>query len=317
MLKLRYLLPLIALVGGGWYFLDHYQVDGLRALAVRPRNAPGPELATGSVVSRQGTIRIATFNPGPLDQVKLNQRAVALRLVELVKRFDLVALQDLRARDQSVLVQLVELVNATGREYDFAVPPHVGREPATQYMALIFDRAALEIDRRTVCTVADSRRRFRQAPLVSSFRARGAPASEAFTFTVVNVHVDPNRLEEELDLLDDVFRAVRDDPRGEDDVILLGCLGADDRRMGPLARIPGMTWTLSGTVSTTRGTRLVDNLLFDRRATAEFTGRSGVLDLMRELNLSIREAIAVSEHLPVWAEFSVYEGGQSGHIAQR
>jgi hypothetical protein len=26
-------------------------------------------------------------------------------------------------------------------------------------------------------------------------------------------------------------------------------------------------------------------------------------------------AMEVSEHLPVWAEFSVYEGGQAGHAA--
>jgi hypothetical protein len=55
--------------------------------------------------------------------------------------------------------------------------------------------------------------------------------------------------------------------------------------------------------------------LFDRRATAEFTGRSGVDDLIREFDLSMREAVETSDHLPVWAEFSVYEGGQAGHVA--
>jgi hypothetical protein len=28
------------------------------------------------------------------------------------------------------------------------------------------------------------------------------------------------------------------------------------------------------------------------------------------------EAMEVSEHLPIWAEFSVYEGGQAGHGLQ-
>ena len=34
---------------------------------------------------------------------------------------------------------------------------------------------------------------------------------------------------------------------------------------------------------------------------------------MREFELTMPGALEVSEHLPVWAEFSVYEGGQPGH----
>ena len=37
---------------------------------------------------------------------------------------------------------------------------------------------------------------------------------------------------------------------------------------------------------------------------------------MRECDLSMQAALEVSEHLPVWAEFSVYEGGQPGHVAR-
>jgi hypothetical protein len=59
---------------------------------------------------------------------------------------------------------------------------------------------------------------------------------------------------------------------------------------------------------------LADNILFDRRATVEYTGRSGVLDMIRELDLTRQEALEVSEHLPVWAEFSSYENGQASHV---
>ena len=74
---------------------------------------------------------------------------------------------------------------------------------------------------------------------------------------------------------------------------------------------------ISGTPTTTRGTRLADNIVFDRRATSEYTYRSGVVDLMRQFTLTLREAAEVSEHLPVWAEFSVYEGGQAGQVAAK
>jgi hypothetical protein len=55
--------------------------------------------------------------------------------------------------------------------------------------------------------------------------------------------------------------------------------------------------------------------LFTLPATQEFTGRGGVFDLIREYNLTVDEALEVSDHLPVWAEFSIYEGGQPGRFA--
>src|SRR5204863_6411769 len=60
-----------------------------------------------------------------------------------------------------------------------------------------------------------------------------------------------------------------------------------------------------------------DNLVFDRTATQEFLGRSGVFDFLREYNLSEAQAKQVSDHLPVWAEFSIYEGGVPGRVAAR
>ena len=322
MSKLWFVGILIAAVVGGWYFLTHYEIGGIDSLDVKPRAADQSDLSQVSeeeqgqlpVPAGQKVIRVATANLGPFDQEKLNKPHVVDRLVEVIRRFDIVAVQDVRARDQGILLEFVEQINSEGRHYDFATPPSVGRDPVQQYAAFLFDRATIQIDRRTVCLVEDPAGRFRREPLVASFQARGPNAQEAFTFTLINVHADPTRADE-LDLLDDVFRAVRDDGRGEDDVILLGDLGADDRHLGQLRQVPNITWAISDVPSTTRGTRLVDNILFDRRATAEFTGRAGVVDLIREFELSMRQAVEISDHLPVWAEFSVYEGGQAGHVA--
>jgi hypothetical protein len=50
-------------------------------------------------------------------------------------------------------------------------------------------------------------------------------------------------------------------------------------------------------------------------STSEFSGRAGVLDVMGQYNLTLEQALEVSDHLPVWGEFSVYEGGQAGRLA--
>ena len=62
-------------------------------------------------------------------------------------------------------------------------------------------------------------------------------------------------------------------------------------------------------------TKQYDNIVFHSQATREFIGRGGVDDFLREHNLSMEEALEVSDHLPVWAEFSVYEGGEPGRVA--
>ena len=67
----------------------------------------------------------------------------------------------------------------------------------------------------------------------------------------------------------------------------------------------------------TRGTKSYDNILFDRRTTAELTGSHGVLNLMAEYSLTMKEALKASDHFPVWAEFSVREGGPGTVVASR
>jgi len=313
-------LGIAALAGGGWYFYTHYEVQGLQGLAVRPRGAPPPTAPTPGapvqppVPERLSSIRVATFNVSPLCDAKLNKPNVAPRLVQTLQQFDIVALQDIQSPNQSVVVRLLELINASGRHYDCVLPPSVGRDPVQQYMAFLFDRATVEVDRRTVYSVDDPSRQLRRKPLVASFRARGVAPADAFTFTLIGVHTSAEQVSVELDLLDDVFRAVRDNGSNEDDVILLGDLGTNDRHLGQLGQVPHITCSVFN-IPTTVQARLVDNLLFDRRATVEFTGRCGVLDLMRQFNLSTREIMEISHHFPVWAEFSIYEGGQAGHVA--
>jgi hypothetical protein len=152
-------------------------------------------------------------------------------------------------------------------------------------------------------------------PLVGWFRVRGPEPSQAFTFSLVNIHTDPDEVKTELNVLDDVFVAVQNDGRNEDDVIILGDLNVDDRHMGELGQLPNITWCISGVPTNVRGTQLYDNIVFSKRSTVEFSGRAGVYDFMREFNLSQDEALEISDHIPVWAEFSLYEGGVPGRVA--
>ena len=80
-----------------------------------------------------------------------------------------------------------------------------------------------------------------------------------------------------------------------------------------------MTWAVSGVTTNTHRTKTYDNLIFDRRATTEYLGRWGVLDLQSSFGLPLDRALEVSDHNPVWAAFypceSPAEPAATGGIA--
>ncbi len=312
-----------ALAGFAGWFCSKYDVQFKNGLSVKPRAAVAAQslnsgdladsetgvLAVGAAPrGGRDTLRIAAYNLQSLGAAKLSSPRVTEVLSNLISRFDIMAIEDIRSRGDDVLPRLTAAANAAGRHYDFVVGPRVGRNGQSEQFAYLFDRDTVEVDRAGVYTLADPDRVLNRDPLVAWFRAKGPNPKQAFTFTLVAVHCDTNTSVQENDSLANVFRAVRDDGRREDDVIMLGDFNADSKHLGLLGRLPHLEAAVSGMPSTTRRDRLVDNLLFNASATVEFTGRAGVVDMVREYNLSTEQALEISDHFPVWAEFSSYEG---------
>ncbi len=125
------------------------------------------------------------------------------------------------------------------------------------------------------------------------------------------------RVPEELDALAEVYRVVRRSSQGEDDIILLGDFNTNDQHLYRLGEIPGISPLIKGIWTNTEQNRQLDNMIIHRPSTTEYTGQSGVLDIIRQWNLSGRQALQVSDHFPIWAEFSIYERDSIGRIARR
>ena len=183
-------------------------------------------------------------------------------------------------------------------------------------MAFVFDRDRVEVDRYQLYTIEDPQDDLHREPLVAWFRTRWPDPREAFTFSLVTVHNDPDDQKYENILMDDVFRAVRNDGRAEDDVIMLGGFNAPVGSLKKMVQMPELTWVLFDEKTNVVGTEQYDNICFSSMYTDEFTGRGGVVDFLRDFNLSVKDALRVSDHLPIWAEFSVYEGGVRGRTAR-
>jgi len=307
------------LAGFAWLFFQDFSFefsDGLK-IATREEPSQPPPVETPKLPSRVAeSIRVATFNIQAMGTTKMSKPHVVDYLARIAREFDVLAIQEIRSRSQDILPRFVDHINSTGREYDYVIGPRLGRSSSKEQYAYVFDRETIVVDRTQLYTVDDPDDLLHREPMVAWFHARGPNPQEAFTFTLINIHTDPDEAQQEINVLDDVYRAVLSDGRDEDDVLVLGDFNADDRHLGELASISQMAWAISGAPTNTRSTQQYDNIVFNQFSTQEFTGRAGVFDFMRRFNLTIDQSLEISDHLPVWAEFSVYEGGMIGRVAE-
>jgi deoxyribonuclease-1-like protein len=268
-----------------------------------------------------GTIRIASFNIQVFGDSKASKPYVMQTLAAIIRNFQIVAIQEIRTKNDYHLDNFLrDYVNQgpaaqAGHVYDYVIGPRLGRTDSKEQYAFIYDTSAIELNRQSVYTVNDPQDMFQRSPLVAMFRARGPAPNQAFTFELVDIHTMPDEALAECNALADVYRAVRQASGGEDDIIIMGDLNADDRHLGRLTQIPGIHPIVSGVFSNTRQNELYDNMIIHQPSTTEFTGRWGVFDVMHQFNLSQDQALQVSDHFPIWAEFSVYEGAAPGRVA--
>lgn len=350
-----YTLFLIAiLAGGGWFFTkgpgkgnfgkvlsSFSQTQGSRSQAAPGYAPPGyapsyqgpppgaqipaqyanqaaPAPAAQSPTLGGQTIRIASFNIQVFGDSKASKPHVMWTLAAIIRNFHVVAIQEIRTQDEYFIDNFLRnYVNQNGRAYDKVVGPRLGRSNSKEQYAFLYDTAAIEVNPRSIYTVNDPDDLLHREPLVAMFRVRGPPPQQAFTFVLVNIHTDPDETDTELDALGQVYQTVRRAANGEDDIIVLGDLNVDDQHLGQLGRLEGVRPIVHGVYTNTRQNREYDNIVIHQPSTAEFSGRWGVFNVEQAFKLTRDQALQVSDHLPVWAEFSAYESASPGRVATR
>jgi len=261
-------------------------------------------------VRTQQTILIASFNIQAFGVKKLTDPVVVDRIATILRLFDVVAIQEVRATDQTVLPQLMQKVNAQGAKYDYVLGPRLGRTDSKEQYCYVYDTNRIISSPAASYTVNDTADLLHREPLVGRFATRVPVGYPPFTFSLMNIHTDPGEVKQELPVMHTVLNAVREyewTTAKEDDVMMMGDLNAGPSKFGNLAKVPGIYWVIRDQATNTRRTELYDNILFDRGPTNEFMGKAGVLDMSTIFSISIDEALKVSDHNPIWAEFSIVE----------
>lgn len=259
--------------------------------------------AGGPVAKPSDAVLVASFNIQVFGESKLAKTPVVDVLARVVRCFDIVAIQEVRAKSDEIVPSFVRAVNADGSRYHYVIGPRQGRTVSKEQYAFIYDTNRIEVDGSSVGVFPDPQGRLHRPPMHARFRTRVVPVEMAFTFWLVDTHTDPDEVPQELEALAGVFQAMQAARPDEDDVILLGDLNAGPPQFGAFQRIPGIGWALSNVTTNTRRTKTYDNLIFAQPATREYLGRSGVLDLQNTFALPLEHALEVSDHNPVWGAF--------------
>lgn len=278
---------------------------------LQPVNLP----ATGQKSNE--LIRVATFNIQIFGKKKSSDASVMKTLAEIMLQFDVIAIQEVRGGDATPIRVLIDLIRASGGRYAATISEPIGRTSQTESYAYVWDESRIQFIPNSAYVIQDPADRIHREPMVASFEARigSADGRRPFRFTLVNVHTSPSEVapsapQNEMNVLDDVFVRVRQydfESSKEDDCILLGDLNVNTAGLRELGQIPGIESVAGDIKTNTRRTKTYDHILMDRMVTREYTGRFGVLDFQNDLKLSEEQALRVSDHQPLWAEFSAFE----------
>lgn len=251
-------------------------------------------------------LRISAFNVQVFGKTKASKPDVMEVLARTARRFDVLAVQEIRNADRVVADRFLERINEEGEpRYAMVEGPRVGRTSAKEQIALYYDSTRVEVVE--ALTYPDSADRFEREPLVATLRA------DSLDLTLVAIHVKPDSAPQELEALEEVTDWLGETRPGERDIVVLGDLNADCDYLdedGDDVPLRGDRWKWAirdAWDTTTRSTDCTYDriVLAEELAASEYVPESAhVFRFDSVFGLESREFVqSVSDHYPVAAGF--------------
>ena len=288
-------------------------------------DAPSDEIDTDPVVN-QNTItsdtnapelKLAAWNVRIMSD-KSRTDAELQAIARTLFDYDFIAIVELR--DEAVLQRTQRILAQMGKSYNYEFSPAVGRGVKERYAFLYReDLVSVVSPGELYPDAADGIDDFSRDPYWATFRAG------EFDFSVIAVHViwgntvGPRKAE--VKALAEVYEYVQDANGDEEDVLLVGDFNrnpTDTESYHPIMAIPSMTRLFNfPQKSHIRETSLYDNIFFQKEHVKEYLDKSGI-DRFDETDFGSDDQaanLAVSDHRPVWAVFSVTQDDDDGDRA--
>lgn len=206
--------------------------------------------------STNAALRIASFNVQVFGRKKVADERVFDILVQIVRRYDIILIQEIRDISGKSIKALVKAVNDNSKypQYADATSARLGRSKSKEQYSFIYrtDKVTLEDKYQYDDTSKDL---FEREPFCAKFSCCNAALSQ---LVLIAIHVDPDTVTEELEALHDVHGAVARRWK-TDNILMMGDFNADTKYIS-LKKLDRLTlrtdtatfkWLISDEVDTT------------------------------------------------------------------
>lgn len=284
-----------------------------------PTAAPSTNATPGSTTqvanntsSSQRPLMVGTFNIQKFGETKMSKSDVIAKLEQIALLYDVLAVQEVVSQDANVIKNFVtELNKKHNVTFNYVTGPWMGDTSYKESYAFIYDTNRVSLVEHPF-VVADPENKMHREPLVARFQVRSETDPNPFSFVMVNVHTDPDVAAAEMDHVSDVINYLETLYNGtEDDILVVGDFNLAPDKIRAETKFAARTqWdsVLGPAVMTnTASNKSYDNIMYREDATDEFLGNCGVINLMAKFHLQPDQAKEISDHMPVWAAFSLTE----------
>ncbi len=260
---------------------------------------------TAAVITPDGKIKVGAFNLQIFGTAKASKPEVMGVLSEIIRNFDVIAVQEIRDESQTALPALKDAVNSIGSpQYDYVVSDALGRTTSKEQYAYFYNTQTIrQIGDPYI--YPDSTDMFQREPYIAEFKSR----SGSFDFVAITIHTEPDNATQEINDLPKVVDNAKSRYPDEGDFIIMGDLNADCSYFNENSQSPlkgsDYNWVINNSVdTTTKSTNCTyDRIIITNPVKTCFTGDSGVFRFDTAYNLNYDSTIAVSDHYPVYAVF--------------
>lgn len=277
---------------------------------VSPEGTFGPRLdhtgeSTAAEADAPATIKIATFNIQIFGKTKASKPAIMSQLVMIIRKYDVVAVQEIKDSSGDAPKVLLDAVNDGGdRTYSMLLSERTGLQPSDkssqEQYAVLYDTAVVEALPGGRLFDDEGHDLFQREPYLTHLKTRTGD----FSFVLIGIHTRPESAVAEIGALHDVVEWARTTFPDEDDFIAIGdfnagCDYASPEQLEQLdLRGTSYFWIVpddSDSNVSPNSACAYDRIVTTLGTKAAFTGEWGVDRAFTDK--------AVSDHWPVWAEF--------------
>jgi endonuclease/exonuclease/phosphatase family metal-dependent hydrolase len=252
-------------------------------------------------------ILVGSFNLQVFGVTKAGKPDVMAILAQVIRHYDIIAVQEIRDAGGTSIDALKAAVNSTGAIYEYEIGPRLGRTSSKEQYAFFYNTATIEASSGAYTFNEGGVDTFEREPFIAHFKAKAG----AFDFTLVDIHTKPGDATAEISFLPNVISEART-LTAEADVICLGDFNADGSYFdeGTYTSIfPSSTfdWLIGNSLDTTEAasSNTYDRIVTYLASDEDFDGNAGVYRYDQILNMGSVTPDLVSDHYPVYAEFWV------------